>query len=117
MATSHFSPQVIRKAPPPPVPQLVSPSSKSGLSRSASSITNGRSQLSSAANSSGGGVLNVDLLPVAGEGGGGGGGAGGTRSDEFGFEKMHRLLGVPILADLKARKMAMEKSDQPLIMF
>ncbi|XP_065091300.1 sesquipedalian-1 [Ochlerotatus camptorhynchus] len=101
MAASHFSPRAVRKAPPPP---LVSPSSQP-----ASNITNGRSQLSSA-HSSGGSVLNVDLLAAGGEGG-------GTRSDEFGFEQMHRLLGVPILADLKARKMAMEKSEPPLIMF
>lgn len=107
MEKAHFSPKVVRKAPPPPP---TSQTTKSGLSRSASNIANGRS-LQSSANSSGGSVLNVDLLAIAGEGG-----AGAEKMDEFGFEQMHRLLGVPILADLNARKKAMEKSEQPLIM-
>lgn len=108
MATSHFSPQVTRKAPPPPGQQ---PPSTEAIATSNSTTSRIQTQPTNSINGSGG-VLNVvDLLPIVGDGTGAG------TVDEYTFEEMHRQLGVPILADLKARKMAMEKSEQPLIMF
>lgn len=123
---SLVSPQVTRKAPAPPTSssasqkvislELSSPtetilssagpesasqtpaSERNGaLSRSAS----GASSRSHPSNSNS--VLNVDLLAVV--------------DDEFSFERMHLQLGTPVLADLRARKIAMEKSEHPLIMF
>lgn len=107
MATSHFSPQIRRKAPPPP--STGQPPSTESIA-SANSNNNNRIHIQPNNSSSSGSVLNaVDLLPTV---------AGGTGTTEvYTFEEMHRQLGVPILADLKARKMAMEKSEPPLIMF
>ncbi|XP_055613185.1 sesquipedalian-1 isoform X2 [Uranotaenia lowii] len=127
-SSALVSPQVTRKAPAPPpsassssstttpaAPQshLKSPSvaestsalpGGTGLSRSAS----GASARSGHSNNSAGSqnmVLNVDLLAIS------------SGVDEFGFDRMHQLLGAPVLADLHARKMTMEQGDQPLIMF
>lgn len=114
MATSHFSPQITRKAPPPPPPLSSSglppqqPSEESMTSTS-SSINNSNSINKAASQSTNSALSVVDLLAVVGEETG--------SAEEFTFEQMHRKLGVPIMADLKARKMAMEKSEQPLIEF
>lgn len=112
MATSHFSPQVTRKAPPPPVPTGHQPPSESITTSTNSS---NRPIQATTNSTSGGSALNmVDLLAIVGDGTDG---TATAPSEEYTFEEMHRQLGVPVLADLKARKMAMEKSEQPLIMF
>uniref|UniRef100_A0A8D8L3Q7 Sesquipedalian-1 n=1 Tax=Culex pipiens TaxID=7175 RepID=A0A8D8L3Q7_CULPI len=102
------SPKVIRRAPPAPIAaihqhphrseavnlELRSPPEPPVSSNTVASAT---SQLNV-----------VDLLNVAGD---------HPTTDEFSFERMHSLLGAPVLVHLRARKTAMEKSEQPLISF
>lgn len=59
----------------------------------------------------------VDLLNLGTCGGGDQQQVAPAPADEFSFERMHSLLGAPVLVHLRARKTAMEKSEQPLISF
>lgn len=79
------------------------------MTSTSSSINNSNSTSRAATQSANSALSVVDLLAVVGEETG--------SAEDFTFEQMHRKLGVPIMADLKARKMAMEKSEQPLIEF
>uniref|UniRef100_A0A1Q3G2Q5 Putative pleckstrin similarity domain protein n=1 Tax=Culex tarsalis TaxID=7177 RepID=A0A1Q3G2Q5_CULTA len=103
------SPKVIRRAPPAPIPAIHQHHHRSEAVnlelRSAAATTTGSEPTSQ---------LNVvDLLNLAGD---------QQKdppapSDEFSFERMHSLLGAPVLVHLRTRKTAMEKSEQPLISF
>ncbi|XP_053691241.1 sesquipedalian-1 [Sabethes cyaneus] len=103
------SPQVIRRAPAPPVQNnsfsssaLVQPQLTS-TDRGAVHQPEPSPQGSEAKPSNN--VLNVDLLAIAGE------------PLELTFARMHTTLGAPVQADLRERKIAMEKSEPSLIMF
>ncbi|XP_055541610.1 sesquipedalian-1 [Wyeomyia smithii] len=102
------SPQVVRRAPPPPTapinsfssPALVQPQLAADAQQD-EPVGLGDLQATTGSNS----VLNVDLLAIAGE------------SLEMTFARMHTTLGAPVQADLRQRKLAMEKSEPSLIMF
>lgn len=103
------SPKVIRRAPAAPIPAIHREAVINMELRSppAEPAAAPPSQPPSSSSSS----LNVvDLLNLAGD-------QQPTVTDELSFERMHSLLGAPVLVHLRARKTAMEKSDQPLISF
>ncbi|XP_058813952.1 sesquipedalian-1 [Topomyia yanbarensis] len=123
-SSTIVSPQVIRRAPAPPT-QIMQPITSSAaplghildpttLLQEVTSGGNAQTQASekngsisrsvNGASSRSNSVLNVDLLAIVGE-------------YEFSFERMHSTLGVPVLADLHKRKIAMEKGETSLIMF
>ncbi|XP_058442987.1 sesquipedalian-1 [Malaya genurostris] len=118
--STTVSPQVIRRAPVPPTQIMPSTTSSaiqttstlpplevasgSNVQKQASQKLDNTSRSNSGASSKSSNVLNVDLLAIVGE-------------CEFSFERMHSALGVPVLTDLRARKIAMEKNESSLIMF
>lgn len=110
------SPKVIRRAPPAPIAAIHQHHhhNRSEVAvnlelRSPAATGGGPEPSSNAAATS---QLNVvDLLNLAGDL------PKEAPSDEFSFERMHSILGAPVLVHLRARKTAMEKNKQPLISF
>lgn len=108
------SPKVIRRAPAAPIPAIHREAVINLELRSPVEPPVGTCPPTVGATSQ----LNVvDLLNLGTGGGGDQQQVAPAPADEFSFERMHSLLGAPVLVHLRARKTAMEKSEQPLISF